>query len=159
MSDRIEEYRRDWCADGESYPEARGRAKVSTHRTPGESIGKAFFFALCVSVIYGLVTNRNELSRWIDNQVNRLKTQTEMSAVSRLLQQHHRVTGTVPADFKEYLNGNMKKTKPSGASTDFWGTGYLISSADKTLTIISAGQDRKFGTRDDLVLQAQLASP
>jgi hypothetical protein len=159
LSDRIEEFRRDWIADGDSYPQAHGRKKVSTHRSPSSVFGTFLLVFFGVSLTYGVVVYRRELSRWIDNEIIYLKTRTEMSTVSRLILQHHRANGTLPTDYKEYLEGNMKKNKPTGAATDFWGTPYHISSADKVVTIVSAGQDRKFGTRDDLVIESELASP
>lgn len=159
MSDRIEEFRRDWIADGDSYPQVKGRVKVTTHRSPSSVVGTFLLVFFGVSLTYGVVVYRRELSRWIDNEIIYLKTKTEMSTVSRLILQHHRSNGTLPTDYKEYLEGNMKRTKPTGAATDFSGTPYRISSADKILTIVSAGQDRKFETRDDLVVESELASP
>lgn len=154
VNDRIEEYRRDWV--GVSGPTKKRRIPK-----PARPVQMASFImlALCSFLVGAnkLVDRwRHQVQNATQREINRVKTQLEMSAQLRILRQYYLSNAALPKDPLGYLKGFMKDNKPYPRGYDFWGHEYRVDSDTDGFGIRSAGPNGKMDDRDDLVAAVKI---
>ncbi len=150
VNDRIEEYRRDWDA-ASSGPVKKRRIPKPARPVQMASLGLLAVCSLLVGANKLLNHYRQKMQNAAQREVNRVKTELEMSAQLRLLRQYYLSNAALPKDPMGYLKPFLKDNKPFPRGCDFWGHEYRVDSDPDGFAMRSAGPDGKMETRDDLV--------
>jgi type II secretion system protein G len=77
-------------------------------------------------------------------------TEMEMKGIMASIYNYRLANYSLPNSLKILVDEGYIKSE---ALTDEWGTEYKFSLVNNEITIISAGADKKFGTKDDIVLK------
>ncbi len=77
-------------------------------------------------------------------------TEMEMRGIIAAVYNYRLANYSLPNSLKVLVDEGYIKVD---ALKDEWGTDYKFSLVNNELTIISAGADRKFGTKDDIVIR------
>lgn len=153
MSDRIEEYRQDWVSADVPDRRVKGPRRGIPPRT--RYFWPLVLVAACLLgigiVVYDVHLKRLDWEKKMDDKVRQAETVLEMAVVARLIRQYHAANNRLPDDPVEYASANMKKNKPYPSGCDFWGKPYRLERQDRGFTLRSAGPNRNYGDRDDLL--------
>jgi hypothetical protein len=150
VNDRIEEYRRDWQAGPGGPSVKKRRLPRPSRRIKLTGLVMLFGCALLISSSQLVELWRHRLARKTQDEMNRVKTELEMSAHLRLLRQYYQSNDALPQDPLGYLKPFFKDNKPYPHGCDFWGHYYRVDSDVDQFGIRSAGPDGWMDTRDDL---------
>lgn len=154
MIDRIEEYRRDWIAG--PYRRIKRRTLKLRKRWRWGGLALVVLAGLGVSFYSVLNQYRHRLEKATNNEVCRMKTELELSALLRLLRQYYLSNGGLPQDPIGYLKPFLKDNKPYPRGCDFWGHPYKVEQYWDYFGIRSAGPNGKMDDGDDLLASAKL---
>lgn len=77
-------------------------------------------------------------------------TELEMRGIIASTYNYRLATYSLPRDLKELVKEGYIK---SSALQDEWNNPYKFEVKNNKITIISAGPDRKFGTKDDIIVE------
>lgn len=155
VNDRIEEYRRDWDA-ADAGP--RKKKRIPKAARPVQMASFAML-AVCSFLVgsHKLVDHwRRQMQNATQREINRVKTQLEMSMQLRLLRQYYLANGALPKDPMGYLKPFMKDNKPYPRGSDFWGHPYRVDSDHDAFGVRSAGPNGKMDDRDDLLASVKV---
>lgn len=154
MNDRIEEYRMDWHSGPARLVR---RAKTLRFRPKRPWLSLILILLVGTAVVYW--------KRWepvaaaaIDDEVNRTKTGLEIAAALRSLRQYYLSHGSLPQQPEQYLKSSLRPNKAYSPGCDFWGTPYRVDRYFDGFGVRSAGPNRRFEDRDDLVQAVTYAS-
>jgi len=150
VTDRIEEYRRDWQA-GPGGPQKKRKLPKAARPV---KIASFVMLALCILLVrFSKVVGhrRDRLEKATHNEMCRMKTSLELSAQLRLLRQYYLSNGALPPDPMGYLMPFLKDNKPFPRGNDFWGHPYRVDSYVEQFDVRSAGPNGIMEDRDDLV--------
>ena len=154
VSDRIEEYRMDWAA-----PPSRDRKSKGIRFGPSTArLGLVLLNILVAALIafsYRLYYQRQVMKKRIDDHFRQGETYVEMAVVARLLRQYYLIHQDFPPDPVGYVSLDLKKNKPYPRGCDFWGSPYLVERSRKEFYIRSAGPNRVYADRDDLLFSSR----
>lgn len=147
MIDRIEEYRRDWVAG--PTPKLR-RRKFRLRRQ--WKVGVLLVGGLLLAAASGFLAVkewRRRVERRLNDEVNAVKTDLEISSMVRLLRQYYLSNAALPPSPENYLKPFLKSNKPYPVGNDFWGRPYKVEHDFEGFAVRSAGPDGIYGNRDD----------
>jgi type II secretion system protein G len=77
-------------------------------------------------------------------------TEMEMRGIIAAIYNYRLANYSLPSSLKILVDEGYIKSE---ALKDEWGTDYKFSLANNEITITSAGPDKKFGTKDDIVIK------
>lgn len=147
VNDRIEEYRRDWHS-GPTQARPKARKARFYRRRPWLTASLLSLLAIFVAGwFHGAVPG---LERQFVTQVNRTKTELEVSAGLRELRRYYLANGALPPAAEDYLRSALPANKKFPPGFDFWGTPYRVDNYWDGFGVRSAGPNRRFDDRDDI---------
>lgn len=148
MIDRVEEYRRDWESGPTPPPKPRIPQRRFYRRRPW--ITATVSGLLVVAAVYWFRAWIPGLEPYLALQVNRTKTELEVSAAVRELRRYYLSNGALPPSSEEYLKTSLPANKAYPPGHDFWGTPYKVEKYWDGFGVRSAGPNRRFEDRDDI---------
>ena len=77
-------------------------------------------------------------------------TEMEMRGIIAAIYNYRLANYSLPNSLKVLVDEGYIKSE---ALKDEWGTDYKFSLVNNEITVVSAGPDRKFGTKDDITLR------
>ena len=87
--------------------------------------------------------------------LERAQTVSKMEAIQSLVMEEVRLSGRFPTQLVDIVRGDSAGVQTNriyeGLSTDGWGTPFDYRLVPSGFVIVSAGSDRRFGTKDDLL--------
>ena len=109
---------------------------------------------LTIAVV-GVTKNADKIKRMVD-QFKTPAIQVEMSNICKVIHLDS-IDGTIPDTdpeiFAAYIRRNIMAQKSDVTrdfSKDFWGTQYRLEVKNRVATVVSAGPDKSFDTKDDV---------
>lgn len=109
---------------------------------------------LTIAVV-GVTKNADKIKRMVD-QFKTPAIQVEMSNICKVIHLDS-IDGTIPDTdpeiFAAYIRRNIiaqKNDVTRDFSKDFWGTQYRLEVKNRVATVVSAGPDKAFDTKDDV---------
>ena len=109
---------------------------------------------LTIAVV-GVTKNSDKIKRMVE-QFKTPAIQAEMSNICKVIHLDS-IDGTVPDTdaeaFANYIRKNIiaqKNDVKRDFAKDFWGTGYRLELKNRVATVVSAGPDKSFDSKDDI---------
>ncbi len=116
-----------------------------------KSSKKNLFILTIIALLLYLYSEYKTLQRCIRERVK-----SDISDIVEDIYRYVRIKGELPSELED-----LCKDRPSRARNfyknnilkDIWGTPYCYEVEGKKIKITSAGRDKKFGTKDDVIVE------